>query len=373
MNKLSFIFFFMAVFCSVSANNIDKDKENTYNIEVYADLKSDILPFDTFDKPWDTLPAHKNNNHATGNIGSKLYYNFDDIKAGVFIDHTFDMNINSGFIQTWYYANKDFDTLLKKSDIGKSITTTPINGKMLYYDAQGIFLEKKINYDKNNYFFISSKIFKAKDIQYLKVNGSNTKDKFKMSLDYYYSDKNYISKNNKHDQYYKGKGYGFDIRYIYKNDPWKIKVDIKDIYTYIKYDSITYMHYDFESGDYLPNVKECIWGVGYIKDNGTQGCRSFGTGYYIYDTKLKLKLPVKYKLDISYTQADTFSTGAVLDIYQSAVYQQPYIIYKNYKLGYTVQTKSLDITASYDNIIFSISNKLEKNSKEIQSYIKITF
>ncbi len=352
-----------------------RDKNNTTHINTILEIKSNSLPIDVFEKDWDTMPSHKTDNYAFGQLYFDIYHNFYDFKIGIFKEEKLYFNINDGFIQTWYHAKKDFNTLLHKAEIGNDISYVNIDADINYYDTQGLFIQEIIPLSKNHTFSVKVKLLKAKDLQSLEVYGKNDSQKFQMSFDYYYSDKNHISKNKNHDDIYQGSGYGFDLEYIYDNDKIYFYSGILNLNSYINWESITFMHYDFDSGIY-PN-KCTTLGVTYIKDNGYLGCKSFGTGYYKYNINFKQKLPILYKVTLDYKIKDFLSIGNNLDMSENIYFNETYInmriLNSAYKLGYIHENENILLGAYFENIDLSISKDLSTSSKIIQAKLHISF
>lgn len=273
--------------------------------------------------------------------------------------------MNNGFIQTWFEASEDFSTLLNKSDIGNSIDYTKIKGNANYFNTLGFFLQKDFTYKKYHHFAIKSKFYGAKDIEYLKVKGENSNEQFKLSLDYYYSKRNRISKNNSHDNSYSGYGYGFDLEYIYKNKNLYIYSGILNILGTIHWSSISKMHYDLNSNTI------------YKDDNGFNKVRPFGIGSYKQNINYKQKLPLYYKSTIDYKIANSSYLGNNLIGNKNTIFNEIYLRkeFKNFafKTGYIIENKNMNFTLAMPNVKIHISNNFSFSNTILQASYKIDF
>ena len=342
-----------------------RDRSNSTYLNGILDIKSNSLNINIVEQKWDTLPEHKNINSAYGKLYFDIYHNFKNIKIGIFKDLNINYKVNSGFIQTLYHAKKDFTTLLNKNDIGNSIEYIDISGYLTYIQSEGFFLQKVISYSQNHFFGLKFKLFKVNEIQYLNTSGSNSSEKFDMSFDYYYSDKNFISKNNLHDDSYKGYGYIFDLEYIYEKENLYIYASILNLNSTIKLNSITHMHYDFDS--------QTI----YKGDDGYNHYKPFGVGYYKYNIDFKYKLPKSYKATINYKLNNTVSIGNNTNIYNDITFNESYIKIKranySYKLGYLYENKDIKLSLYFKNITLDITNNFAKSNKIITAGYKVIF
>ena len=309
------------------------------------------------------MPEHQENNTAFGSIYFDLYYNFKDFKIGVFEERTTAIEMNNGFIETWYKADKDFNVLLHKSDIGSEISYDSILGEANYYHTRGIYIQKVFSLGKYNFLAVKLKYNLAKDIQYLQLNGYNTQNQFQASFDYYYSDENYISHNNMHDKDYKGSGFGLDIEYIFNYKKFYFYAGLLNIKSYIKWKSITKMHYDFDSVTV------------YKGSDGYNHRKPFGSGKYSYDVDYRQKLPMFYHSAINYEINDYLSIGDNLEGYRSTTFNEIYlntkILNSRYKIGYIYEAKNLTFGAYFNHLKVEISNRFSYSNKLLQAKITL--
>jgi len=349
-----------------------RDKEHTTHLRGKIDLKSDSLPLDIFEDDWDSLPSHSKTNSAFGGTYFDLYYNFYDIKLGLFQEKDLNLNINDGFIQTWYGASNDFTILLNKTTIGDEIDYLPIKGEANYYYTKGLYLQKILRLTNKQYFSLKAKLYDAKDMQVIKVNGSNSNKQFKLSVDYYFSNKNMLIKEKFQDDQYSGKGYGFDLEYIYNNDYLYIYAGILNIRSHINWNSITHFQAEFDSN------------FGYDEQNNY---KPFGTKSYTHDINYKQKIPIYYKTTIDYKLNKSISIGDNINGYKDIYFNEFYTNFKinkyRYKLGYIYESKNIIFGALFEdikfydtklnNIYLEISNKYGTSTKTIQAKYHISF
>ncbi len=326
------------------------------------DLKSDSLKLNTFDKKWQTLPKHQNKNSAIAKLSYRIDYKRGSYKLSFFKKRELEMMVNDGFIQTWYEVDKNFNKLLRSEDIGKKIPKFNIIGWLNYYDIKGVALQKSFFY-KNHNFFITANLFKAKDMQYLRVCGKNSKY-FKTSFDYYYSNKNYISKNKNHDNIYSGKGWGVDISYLYKSLKYTFFISVLNINSFIDWKSITFMHYDFNSNTI------------YKGSDGYNHKKPFGKGYYKYNIDYKQKIPIQKKIIFEYKIKENIIIGDKLELYKQVNFNQIYTQFNyhniSYKVGALYKDRVLLFGIKYKYFYIDISNNLNTNNRVISCFLKIS-
>jgi len=331
------------------------DSNNTFHLKTTIDIKSDHPPLDTFEEKWTTLPNHKEQNSIYGDISLQSYYNFKEYKIGALKEYSIDISMNSGFIQTWYYANRDFNTLLHKSNIGQSVSSTNIEGYLNYYEVEGFYLQKIWHPKQNHFFSTKLKLLQGKEYQSLDIKGTNTNSRFRTSFDYYYSDKNYISKNNDHTTNYSAKGYGVDLEYIYKSENFYGYLGLYNIFGSLYWDGVSLMHYDLDSKTI------------YKGDDGYNHQKAFGVGYYKYDINYKQKLNRHTKVELSYNLSENFILNNSTNIYTNSIYNNTAILYKRdnsfYKIGYIQELNkfNLGIYLKYLSVELYNSFDLQKN------------
>lgn len=359
-----FFFIFIDLYATNFTPNSFLDKKNSYHLKTNIDIKSDNLPLDTFEDKWTTLPIHKKENSLFGNISLDTYYNFDSFKIGLLKEYSLNINMNSGFIQTWYHANRDFDTLLHTSNIGQSVFSKQIEASLNYYEVEGLYLQKIFYPKKDNFLSLKLKLLKGKEFQNLDVKGTNTNNRFQTSFDYYYSDKNYISKNNKNSDY-NANGYGIDLEYIYTSQNFYTHIGLYNIFGYLYWDGITKMHYDLDS--------QTI----YIGEDGFNHQKPFGVGYYKYNTKYKQKLNRYSKIDLAYSLNEHFILSNTIDIHENNIYNNMAILYKNYnnfyKIGYIKELEKTNIGLYFENISFELFNSFNLKDNLLLLNLHFTF
>lgn len=321
------------------------------------DPKSNKLLFNVFDHNWDTIPEHEKENYAFGVTYADLYYSFDSYKIGVFWQKTAVIDMDEGFLETWYYADKDFNTLLHKEDIGSNFQPAHIGGEANYYDSYGIYLQKVYTINKNNFLSLKLKMHYPKVMQYLSVSGYNTQSRFVGGFDYYYSDENYISKSLEKPQNPKGYGYGVDLEYIYKQEDLYIYAGLLNIGGRIHWSGLTKMHYDFDSKTI------------YKGSDGFNHLKPFGSGRYEYDVSYIQKMPLFYKASLDYQLNDSVSVGNNLAGQEKNVFNEPYVTCKvlqtRFKLGYIYKADTVVFGFFMNHLKLELSNKLGPSNKAI--------
>jgi hypothetical protein len=332
-------------------------------LDFNLDIKSNSLEINLFDNKWSSIPQHEKENHVIGDIYFDTHYIKDDIKIGIFRQKNIDISMNSGFIQTLYYSSNDFSTLLNSNNIGSEITSKNIEANANYFDTKGMYIEKKFDLDSKHTIKTKFKLYKAKDIQYLNLQGSND-NRFLMSFDYYYSKTNKISKNNNHDNNYSGQGYGLDLEYIYKNNDLYFNFGIFNINSYINWKSITHMYYDFDSQTV------------YKGDDGFNHIKPFGVGYYKYNIDYKQKIPIKYKVILDYKIDNSISIGDNIDFDKNIMFneiyiQKEYINNLNTKIGYIYELQNIIFGLKYKTYSIEISNDIKTSNRVIRVGFKV--
>ncbi|WP_456480724.1 hypothetical protein [Nautilia sp.] len=259
--------------------------------------------------------------------------------------------VNKGLLETWYYAENDFNTLLKKDTVGYYITEPNIFGKMNYSLFNKLFFEYKLND-----FLFTFSFIQAKDIQYMEVNGTNVKNRFLLDLVYYYTNNNILMKEYLKSYNYKGKGGSFDIEYKKRLDEFDFYIGFFNILGFIDWKNIMKMVYHFDSD------------TKYIGEDGYYHYRPFGTGKFV-KTKFFQRIPfyIKYKL------TKKFHNGLIVGdsgMYcNKRRYDEIFFIKNFLKIGYVIQNKNFLYGINFKNFSIEISNNLELHSK----FIKISF
>lgn len=288
--------------CSFSfADDLNTTK---FGIEGSLDIKSDSLPLNLFEKEWTSLPEHKVSNNVFGGISYEAFVGFDDFKIGIFQEKKIDISINDGFIEMWFTASKDFSTLLGMRGIGNSLQNFPIKASVDYLESDGLYLEKSFAVNSHQ---LSGKVklHHAKNIQLLRLNGSNQNGDFATTFDYYYTQKNYISKHKSDSANGSGVGYSVDFEYASKPlENLNIYLGIINALSSIKWSGLSLMHYDLDSSKPLGEP--------------------FGIGYYRYNQTFNQTLPMYGKMKIDYALADNLTIGDNTDINKNTFFNEVY-------------------------------------------------
>lgn len=342
-----------------------RDTNGSINLRATLDAQSNKLPFNIFDKEWKEIPAHKRSNDAFGQVYADAYVDYDGLKFGVFGEKLAQVDINEGFFQTLFYAKKDFFQLLLNKDIYKTMQENPINGKATSYNSYGVYVQKVFKPKESHFISLKLKLHYANQLHDIKVNGYTDNTKFIGNFDYYYSQKNLISKRETQSDTPRGIGYGLDLEYIYQKDKWYFYIGGYNLGSNIYWKNVTLMHYEFNSE------------VVYKGTDGYNHYRPFGKGQYKYNLTFKQKLPQYYKTSLNYEVAPYLSIGTNIKIYEKLYVTEPYINAKlyflRYKLGYQLQDNTLLFALYYKYFNLEISNKFSPSNDALQAQLKISF
>lgn len=342
-----------------------RDDANTTHVRGFVELLSDKLVPNIFEKEWQEMPSHNKQNNAFGEVYFDIYHNFTNFKFGILREQKLKTTINDGFIQTWYYAEKDFTTLLSKSDIGDNLDTIDIEANLNYYDTDGLFIQKIIPFEEHHFLSIKIKFYSATEMQYLDLKGYNSSSRFELGYDYYYAQKNYISKNEDNNKIYTGLGFGVDLEYIYNDDSFYIYGGILNIGSFIEWKNITLMHYDFDSS------------TKYLGEDGYYHLKAFGIGYYKFDVDYRQKIPMQYRASLDYSVNDDFSLGSNSSGYKDVIFNELYMTHSiygdRYKVGYMIETENASFGAYFKYISLEISNNFEMSFRSIQASYHIKY
>lgn len=341
-----------------------RDYNATYNFQASLDAKSNELFFNTFDKKWNTLPSHSKENKAFGELSLSAFISFDAWRVGAFNQKLAQIGINDGFIETWYAADKDFFTLLGMSDINQELRPSPISGSGVYISSSGLFLQKMITLNSKHHISMKTKLHVSDDLQSIKIKGKSDSEGFKGSLDYCYAQENLVSKRPDRDDS-KGLGYSVDIEYIYDNDTFYIYLGVFNLHSFIYYQDVTLMHYDFDSQ------------IVYEGEDGYKHSKPFGVGYYKDNISLKQKIPQYYKGSINYQHSSKISIGNNVNIYDQLFYNEPYLNVKlgdgRYKLGYVLESKEFVFASYFENMSFSVSNRFGSDNNLLVAGFRLKY
>ena len=327
-----------------------------YNVSIENDINvySDKLYLDIFDKKWKSIPSKKPLNIAIDYSNLRIFLFDDKFLMGVGYNSEGVVKINRGFIETWYYADKDFNTLLKRSNIGYYITTPKIYGILNYSQFNSFFVGKKY---KN--FNIEFSIIRGKLLQYMEVNGFNYKNHFVADLVYYYSDKNFLMEKYLKSDNYTGVGYSISANFYKNFNTFNVFLEFYNILGVIRWSDIILMKYHFDS-----NTK-------YIGDDGYYHYRPFGVGKFI-KTNFYQKLPffVKYKLKKQFKNFYLMDEG----LYSSGSRFDTLFVGKGiFKIGFVPQIKNIVFGMEGKRYNMEVSNNIKYHSKFIKIYFKFTY
>jgi len=354
----------LSLFGNTFLENDFRDYNATYHFQAHLDAKSNKLAFNTFEQEWIDPPPHKEENRAFGNLSFSAFISLESWRIGAFNQKISQIFVNDGFIQTWHRAEKDFWILLGMSDINQQIGNVPIEGDGVYISSSGLFLQKVLSMDSKNHFAIKTKLHIADDLQSIKASGLSTDEKFEGSFDYYYAEKNFISKRSDRDDS-KGLGYSVDVEYIYDDDTFYFYLGAFNLHSFIYYKDVTLMHYDFDS--------ETI----YVGEDGYNHYKPFGVGYYKENSTLKQKIPHFYKSSFNYVYNDQISLGNNLDLYDGVYYNEPYVNVKigngRYKVGCVIENQEFVFGAYFKNLALGISNSFGLGNDMIAADVKLRF
>lgn len=326
----------------------------SFSFQSDINVYSDKLYLDLFNHKWKNIPSNESLNRAFDYSNIKFSFDKEDYTFGIGYLSEGVVEVNKGFIQTWYYASSDFNTLLKKSDIGYYITEPKIYGIENYSQFQSVFVGKKFKYFKINFSLLRGKV-----LQYMKVNGFNRKKHFITDLDYYYSDKNILMDNYLKSKNYKGIGYSFDIKFFRKFHSYEIGAGFFNIFGAIKWRNIILMKYHFDS-----NTK-------YIGNDGYYHYRPFGVGKFI-KTSFYQKLPFYVKYHIKkYLKNFSFGDEGIYSV--GARYDELFIRKNLFKIGYVPQSKSMVFGLYFKNLNVELSNNIKYHTKFLKLFFKINY
>ena len=330
-----------------------------YKSHFYSDINlfSDKLYFDVFSDKWNSIPSKKTINRALSfsRIGIEYKSTFT---YGIKFENDGVVKINRGFIESWYYASNDFNTLLKRSDIGYYITTPEIYGILNYAEYYAFYLKKEFF---GTSFYLN--FLKGKRLDYIKVIGNNTKNRFIADLEYVYTGKNFITDNfNGGD--FSGYGLGIDIqkRFVYKN--YFLFLGVYNILGFIRWRGVNYMYYHFDSD------------TKYIGDDGYIHYKPFGKGFYKTDYNFFQRLPLFFKYNLHFSK-NNFIFGSEGIYTQGNYFNVPYLKFKLKKLwlkaGYVLENKNFVYGISGKSFAIEVSNNLKFHSKFIKLLIDFNF
>lgn len=327
--------------------------------------KTNRLALDTFEKEWDVLPQFKQNNIAYGTLYGDVHYNIESWKIGAFYENGMFLSFNKGFGETWYKTNKDFNTLLHFQNINTQLESTQISGKGLYYKIGGLFVYKYFKPVDNHYIGMKLKVFGSDEVQDIKLSGLNTQQRFIGAFDYWYKQKNYISKRDVTADAPNGYGYSVDLEYIYSNEFLYLYGGVMNVTGKIYYDSATKMHYDFDSQ------------TTYRGQDGYNHRRPFGKGYY-KDQHYSINMPIYYRGVLDIAPKSSFSIGDNMEGYKDAVFNELYLTVQplsfiRLKTGYIYEAKTAVFGVYLKHFSMEISNNFSFSQQVLQANVHVWF
>ena len=328
----------------------------SYTISLESDINvySNRLYLDLFDNKWQKIPSNENMNRAFDYSSLILSFNKKKYSLGIGYYSEGLVKINKGFIQTWYYADNNFNTLLKKSDVGYYITEPKIYELLNYSQFRSVFYKK--NYKG---FSLKFSIIQGKVLQYMKVNGINYKNRFIADLNYYYSDKNILMTNYLKSNNYKGLGYSVDVFYKKIFPTFEYSLGFYNILGAVRWKNIILMKYHFDSD------------TRYKDENGYYHYRPFGIGRFIKtDFYQKLPFYISYKFKKLLRKFFIEDEG----LYSSGTRYDSFFLGKKYfKVGYVPQIKNVIFGIESKNINVELSNNIKYHSKFLKILIKLKY
>jgi len=322
-----------------------------------ANLYSDQLKFDVFNDKWDSLPSKKEMNHLIDHSYFQASYSQNGYVFGM--DYFSDgiVKLNRGFIETWYYGENNFFTILKKSDLGYYVTDPSLYALMNYSEYVSVFAGKRFEF-KNSSFQVRFHILKGVKLHYIKLTGSNTNDRFLADLEYYYTDENILT-GDYNNQSSDSIGTKIDISYRYKKGRWEFFAGADNILGFIKWKNIAYMYYNFDS-----NTK-------YIGDDGYYHYRPFGVGKYTYGVTYTQKLPYFINYAFSYSFSKHFKIGDEGIYSYGGYYNLFYGLYRHFKFGYIPENGNIVLGTVWNGFKLELSNNIKEHSTLIKALLEI--
>ena len=335
------------------------NSDNKYHLTIDTNLYSDKLYFDLFSNKWEVIPSKEQTNGVLDFSSISFYKNYNSYEIGYRYKSEGVLNVNKGFIETWYYASNDFNVLLKRDEIGYEIKQPTIIGDLVYYQNDTLFYKKIVN-NNSSKLAITFNIFRGKQLQYMKVDGVNLKNHFITDIDYYYTDRNLLLKTHEDDDFYIGYGGGIDLEFFYQIPAISSFLGIYNIMGFIDWKSITYLKYHFDSD------------TKYIGDDGYYHHRPFGVGYYKFDVDFHQVLPLFIKYSFKYQKNGYFVGDESLYNLKTG-FDKIFIGYKHLKLGFIPQTKNIIYGINTKYINLEISDNIREHSKYLSLFMDIKY
>ena len=327
-----------------------------YKFNIYSDINfySDKLYFDVFSSKWKSMPSDKNINRVLDFSKTGIEYkNF-----GIKLESDGIIKINRGFIETWYWAREDFNTLLKRSDIGYYITTPKIYGILNYAEYYAAYFKTNSQNIRIVFNFL-----KGKRLDYIKVNGTNNKNRFLADLVYVYTGRNFIT-NTCNGGDFSGYGMGIDMSSEYRYKNFFAFLGVYNILGFIDWRGVNYMYYHFDSN------------TTYVGEDGYLHQKPFGVGYYKRSYSFFQKLPIFFKYNLVYNLKKT-NMGSSGIFSSGNFFNMPFLEYKIksffIKTGYILESKMMVFGVKRKNWMIEFSKNLKLHSKALKFLLNVNF
>jgi len=337
-----------------------------YNYKIEADLNlySDKLKLNIFEDKWDKIPSYEPLNRAVdfSYISVSTFDNNKNYEFGYRYRSEGYIAVNKGFIETWYYASNDFDTLLKMKDVGYYIDEPEIYGILNYLETDSLFYKIALKGNGSG-LFATLNLFRGRSIEYMEVTGFNEEKHFVADIDYYFSDKNFLTSIEDENKDSEGYGLGFDIEFLsLNNQRFNFFAGFYNLGAFIQWKGITRLVYHFDS-----NTK-------YVGEDGYYHYRPFGVGRYYFNSSYRQRVPFYGKYKLSYKLYPDFTIGDSAFWNDKGVnFNQLYIKSHNLKLGYVVENKNFVFGVYGKSFQIELSKNLDTNGKYIKLSSEIEF
>jgi len=331
------------------------------NISFDGYIYSDNLKLNTFEQDDKEIRKYNKENNVIANYNLDLNYQYKDFIFGISKEENFQVMINNGFIKTWNFVNQNFDTLLNSQQIADNIGNIDMQGDYKSSKYNKIYIQKGFNYNSHS-FLIKANIIKATELQDLKVYGKNKNNHFLLYIDYFYYNKNIITKEKTSSNYGYGTSLDFDYKYKYKN--FNANILLEDLFGYINWKNVTYMRYIFDS-----NTKV-------LGEDGFYHLNAFGQGKYYYNINYKQKLDIKYKINLKYKVNNILTIYNNIQGIKSTYFDHLYLAFSknniHVNIGNVLNTNTLTYGLGYKNFNL-IASKTNTNTQSIILSMKYKF
>jgi len=332
------------------------------NISFDGYIYSDNLKLNSFENKQE-IKNYKKQNNAIGNYDLDLNYQYEDFILGINNQQSINIMVNDGFIKTWNFVNQNFDTLLNSQQIADNIGNIDIQGDYKASKSYKVYIQKGFNYN-NHSFLIKANIIKGTQLQELSTYGENKDSHFLLYIDYYYNNKNIVTKDDLYDNSYYGYGTSLDFDYKYKYKNFNANILLEDLFGYINWKNVTYMRYIFDS-----NTKV-------LGEDGFYHLNAFGQGKYYYNINYKQKLDIKYKINLKYKVNNILTIYNNIQGIKSTYFDHLYLAFSknniHVNIGNVLNTNTLTYGLGYKNFNL-IASKTNTNTQSIILSMKYKF